>query len=395
MENQTRRSFVQTAAGIVATAVSVRRVRGANERIRLGIIGTGSRGSYLMSELNKLPDIDWTAVCDCYDVRREQAAAKLTGGKAVAYADYRQLLDRKDIDGVVVAAPDHWHSRMTIDACRAGKDVYVEKPMTSVAYQGPAVVRAARESKRIVQVGVQQRSGPHFIEAKRKFIDSGLIGKITLVRTWWNGNGGYLYKPPEGMETKPAGLDWDKYIEPLGKRPWDPKVYFNRFAYWDISTGGQTGGLFVHLVDVAHWYLNLEKPLAAVAGGGIYQYDDGRDTPDTVNLICEYPGLTITFEATLSCRENAGLLFLGSGGTLDIFRSGYTFRPRDPKAEAIRGEATPLEPNHLKNWLECMRSRQRPNADEVSGHYSAMPCHMGNLAYKRQARITWRQEWNV
>jgi predicted dehydrogenase len=383
----TRRAFLFTAA-------SAARVVGANDRIRLGAIGTGGRGSYLMKVLNTFSDFEWVAVSDIYDVRRE-AGVKLAGGNVAAYLDYHELLNRPDIDGVVIATPDHWHARMVIDACRAGKDVYVEKPMTSLPEQGPPVVKAAREHSRIVQVGVQQRSGPHFLEAKEKVVDAGLLGQVTLVRTWWNGNRGYLTPVPPGMDQKPAGLDWDRYLGPLPKRPWDARRYFNRFAYWDISTGGQTGGLFVHLVDVVHWYLGLDQPKAAVAGGGIYQYDDGRDSPDTINLIVEYPNrLSVTFEAALSTprgRESAGIEFHGSRGILNIFRSGWQYKGEDEQ----QGDRSPLEPNHLRNWLDSMRSRRRPNADEVSGHYSAMACHLGNIAYQKQKRITWRREWDV
>jgi predicted dehydrogenase len=397
--DRTRRNFLQSAAASFGAASSSR-VWGANDRIRLGAIGTGDRGSYLMRILNSLPDAEWVAVCDVYDVRRE-AAVKLTGGHTAAYTDYRELLERKDIDAVLIATPDHWHATMVVDACQAGKDVYVEKPMTSLPEQGQAVVKAARENKRVVQVGVQQRSGPHFLEAKQKIVDAGLLGQVTLARTWWNGNRGYLTPVPPGMEQKPAGLDWQRYLGWLPQRPWDPRRYFNRFAYWDISTGGQTGGLFVHVVDVVHWYLGIEKPRAAVAAGGIYQYDDGRDTPDTVNLILEYPDrLNVTFEATLSTstmRDSAGIEFHGSGGVLSIFRGGYTYWPSaaNKGAGELRGERSPLEVNHLKNWLECVRARRRPNADEVSGHYSAMACHIGNLAYQKQARVTWRKEWDL
>ncbi|MBI3666818.1 MAG: Gfo/Idh/MocA family oxidoreductase [Acidobacteria bacterium] len=397
--NSSRRAFLQTAAtGLGAASAS--RVLSANDRIRLGAIGTGSRGSYLMKILNTLPDIEWVAVCDIYDVRRQEAV-QLTGGRTAAYLDYRELLDRKDLDAVLVATPDHWHAQMITDACKAGKDVYVEKPMTSLPEQGRGVLEAAHEHRRIVQVGVQQRSGPHFIEAKEKIVDTGLLGQVTVARTWWNGNRGYLTPVPPGMEQKPAGLDWDRYLGWLPQRPWDPKRYFNRFAYWDISTGGQSGGLFVHLVDVVHWYLGADRPRAAIAGGGIYQYDDGRDTPDTVNFILEYPSrLNVTFEATLSTstlRDNAGIEFQGSGGVLSIFRGGYNYWPGEPNKGVgeLRGDKSPLEINHLKNWLDCIRSRRRPNADEVSGHYSAMACHIGNIAYQTRDRVSWRKEWEV
>ncbi|HWB99951.1 MAG TPA: Gfo/Idh/MocA family oxidoreductase, partial [Bryobacteraceae bacterium] len=326
MNQLSRRSFLATSA----VAASGSRVMGANDRVRIGIIGTGGRGSYLMRRANQCPNIEWVAVCDAWDVRRDKAL-ELAGPGVHKYADYRGLLDRKDIDGVIVATWDNTHSQIAADACRAGKDVYVEKPMTSEPLQGRPLVRAAREHRRIVQTGVQQRSTPHFHEAKERFIDSRVIGEVHMVRTIWNANGGYLYKPPAGMEQKPSGLNWEACLGSLPKIPWDPKRYFNRFAYMDLCCG-QTGGLFVHMVDVVQWYLGVTKPSSVDALGGIYQYKDGRDTPDNINLIAEYPQeMTVTFEASVTDMvqpESADIVFLGSGGRLHIFRYGYRFLPR-------------------------------------------------------------------
>ena len=381
-----------------ATAAAALRVWGANDRIRLGIIGSGQRGSYLMTRANEAGNIQWVAVSDIWDLRRDQAedVAKTRLDK---YADYRQLLDRKDIDGVIVATFDHVHAQIASDACRAGKDVFVEKPMTSLPEQGPPLVRAVRDSNRIVQVGMQQRSTAHFEEARQKFFASGLLGKVNMVRTIWNANGGYLTPVPKGYEQKPAGLDWNACLAWLPKIPWDAKRYFNRFAYWDFSTGGQTGGLFVHMVDVVHWFLNLQRPLAAVAAGGIYLYDDGRDTADNVNFLLEYPEkLNVTFEATLTDMIPAGaadIVFMGTGGRLSIFRDGYRFIPS--KENAQLGEISRAGTNeyHVANWLDCMRTRKQPNADVVSGHYSALACHIGNIAYKQRSRALWQKEWDV
>jgi predicted dehydrogenase len=389
---------MSTALTASVAAGSARRILGANDRVRLGIVGTGSRGTYLMKQANQF-DVAWIAVCDAWDARRDQAA-QMAGPSAAKDADYRRLLDRGDIDGVIVATCDHTHAQITVDACRAGKDVFVEKPMTSLPMQGHEVVKAAREHKRVVQVGMQQRSMANFIEAKHKIIDSGLLGEVHMVRTIWNANGGYLTPVPAGMETKPAGLDWDAWLSWLPKIPWDPKRYFNRFAYWDISTGGQTGGLFVHMVDVVHWYLGLQKPIAAMAMGGIYQYDDGRDTPDNINLALEYPQkLNVTFEATLTDmipQNSADIVFMGTGGRLSIFRSGYRFLPakKNQPMEPITGGSAPETP-HMGNWLDCIKTRKQPNADAVAGHYSSMACHIGNIAYKTQTRVVWQQEWDL
>ena len=400
-EPVSRRTFMaSTMAGTMGAASAIK-VLGANDRIRLGIIGTGGRGSYLMREANKIGGIEWVAVCDAWDVRRDQAAEIAGTGTVRKEADYRKLLERKDIDGVIVATWDNLHAQITVDACGAGKDVYVEKPMTSLPMQGHGVVRGgAGEQADRAGGNVQQRTMANFIEAKQKFFDSGLIGKVHMVRTIWNANSGYLTPVPPGMEKKPDGLDWEACLGWLPKIPWDPKRYFNRFAYWDLSTGGQTGGLFVHMIDVVHWYLNLRKPVAAVAGGGIYQYDDGRDTPDNINFILEYPEkLNVTFEATITDmipQNSADIVFMGDGGRLSIFRGGYKFLPAKKNIEVgqLSGGGAP-EGVHIANWLDCMRTRKPPNADAVAGHYSSMACHIGNIAYQKQARITWQKEWDL
>lgn len=384
-------------AGAV-TAAAALRVAGANDRIRLGIVGSGQRGQYLMKSANEVGNVEWVAAADIWDLRRDQAE-QVTGTKIAKYGDYRRLLERKDIDGVIVGTFDHMHAQVTVDACRAGKDVFVEKPMTSLPLQGQEVVRAVRETKRIVQVGVQQRSTPHFIEAKKRFFDTGLMGRVNMVRTIWNANGGYLTPVPAGIERKPEGLDWEACLGWLPKIPWDAKRYFNRFAYWDFSTGGQTGGLFVHMVDVVYWFLGINRPGAAVATGGIYRYDDGRDTPDNINLALEYSEkLNVTFEATLTDMIPAGsadIVFMGSGGRLSIFRYGYKFLPSQENAQVGEISSGSTEDFHMANWLECMRSRKEPNANVVDGHYGAMACHIGNIAYEEKRRVTWQKEWDV
>ena len=385
----------------LASAASASRVLGANDRVRLGVIGSGGRGTHLMRMVKAAGGGEIGALCDAWDVRLREGQAQLAkdfpGVEVKQYSDYRRLLEQKDLHAVIVASTDHWHSRMAVDAMHAGKDVYVEKPMTSLPLQGLDVVKAVRQTKRLVQVGVQQRSISHFIEAKQRFFDSGLIGPVHMVRTIWNANTGYLTPVPPGMETKPAGLDWDAVLGWLPKRPWNPKMYFNRFAYWEFSTGGQTGGLFVHMVDVVHWYLGLTKPISAVAQGGIYQYDDGRDTPDNINFLLDYPQrLNVSFEATITDlipRESADIVFFGEKGRLNIFRSGYRFLSKDG-GEPITAKGGP-EQAHMANFLDCVRSRKEPNANALDGHYGAMACHIGNLAYQKKQRIEWRKEWDA
>lgn len=384
-----RRAFMASSM----TAASASRILGANDRVRIGIIGAGERGSYLMREANRAGNIQWVAVCDAWDQRRDRAA-QTAGGNVEKIADYRKLLDRTDIDAVIVATWDNNHSRVSQHACRAGKHVYVEKPMTSEPMQGPPLVRAVRENRRVLQTGVQQRSTPHFLEAKERFVDSGMLGPVHMVRTIWNNNGGYLLRPPAGMEHKPDGLDWEACLGDLPKIPWDPKRYFNRFSYIELCCG-MTGGLLVHMIDVVQWYLGIAKPAAAVALGGIYQYDDGRTAPDNINMVLEYPEkMTVTFEATVTDRvrkQNDDIVFMGEGGRLHIFRYGYRFIK--PDGEEIVAKGTP--DRHMDNFLDCVRSGKDPNATVEQGHYGAMACHMGNIAWAGKTRVTWKEEWNI
>jgi len=389
-EPLSRRSFFISAA----SAASAARVFGANDRVRLGIIGAYNRGRYLMKEANKCPNIDWVAVCDAWDERKD-AAAELTGKTVAKYGEYRPLLDRKDIDGVIVATWDNTHAKITIDACHAGKDVYVEKPMTSRPEQGPKMVRAVRETNRVVQVGVQRRSSTLYREAKRQALDSGKLGPVHLVRTRWNNNPGYRYKPPANMQEKPAGLDWNACLGDLPKIPWDPWRYFNHFSYIELCSG-MTGGLFVHFVDVAIWYLGLTKPTRVVSLGGIYEYKDGRDAPDNVSLIAEYPqNVIVTFEASITDKvlpEDLKLTFVGEGGRLEMYNPARFIPAGQKDAPAItaaQGES------HMQNWINCIRSRKEPNARVEDGHWGAVVCHMANIAWMEKRAVTWNSEWDI
>jgi predicted dehydrogenase len=381
-----------------ASALSASPVLGANDRVRLAIIGAGNRGRYLMSRANHARGVQWVAVCDAYDVQRAKAAA-VAATPVEQYGDYRRVLDRKDIDAVIIATWDNMHCQIAVEACQAGKDLYVEKPMTLHPMEGHRIVRAVRDHRRILQTGTQQRGYPHFAEAKEKFIDSGAIGQVTLVRTYWNNNAAYRnQKPPAGMETRPAGLDWDACQGNTRKCPWDPKRYFNHYVYWDYSTNAQLGGLFVHLVDVVHWFLKVNRPLSADCFGGIFLTEEGRDTADNIVAALEYPGkLLVTFEATVTDmiqRENVDIIFVGTGGRLSIFRNGYRFLPAgaNGKQEIAAGPTPDL---HVHNWLDSIRTRKKALCDEEAGHYSAMACHICNIAYREKRRVAWRKEWDV
>jgi predicted dehydrogenase len=386
-----RRIFLAGAA----TAASAARVWGANDRIRMGAIGTGGRGTYHVGNLARRPDVEVTAVCDVYKPRAQAACERAEIRPAVTQ-DYRRVIERSDIDAVVIAVPDHWHTPILLEALAAGKDAFLEKPMTFRMEEGQAIVKAVRESGRVVQVGTQQKSGPHFIEAKQRFFDSGQIGKVALVRTWWIANRGYLRRPPADFRYDPTDLDWKGFLGRAPKRPFDAQRYFGWYAYADYSTG-QPGGLLVHTADVAHFFLGLSAPAAAVASGGIFEFPEDRDTPDTISILAEYPQkVVVTFDATQSSvRDAVDCEFHGSGGVLNIFRNGYRFRPAEKDAPLVEARGQPCDPPHMQNFLDAVRSRRQPNADVTYSHYLAMVCHMGNCAYETRSRVAWRPEWAV
>jgi predicted dehydrogenase len=380
-----RRAFLRGVSA--ATALSYSRVFGANERVQLGLIGCGSRGTGDMGNFIKAGNVDVAALCDIYAEQIDKA--KQSAPNAQSFSDHRKLLEVKELDAVLIGVPDHWHSVIAIDALNAGKDVYVEKPLTLRIEEGPPIVKAARVNKRICQVGMQQRSGKHYLEAKREYMDTGKLGKITLARTWWHGNGYHLRKAPASLATKPDNLDWAHFLGPLKWRDWDPQQYYNWRAYLDFG-GGQVTDLFTHWIDVVHMFTGQDIPSAAVASGGIYNYKDGRTAPDTINVLLKYPGdMTATFEATLVPGiTGAAVEFAGTEGRLYIDRSRYEFHPVGRNAPAATVQAhSNLDLDHIQNFLECVKSRQLPNGDVLIGHRSAQASHLGNIAYEQKRQI--------
>ncbi len=397
-DRTSRRDFISkttgTAVGAYVSlgAASWNSVLGANDRIRLGVIGTGNRGQDVMASFQKQPEVDVVALSDAYDKYLNEAIEK-TGGKAKGYVDYQEMLASKDIDAVLIATPDPWHARMAIDACLAGKDVYIEKPLTFTIEEGRRIIKTVKDTGRVMQVGLQQRSGAHYLEAKREFFDSGKIGKVTLVRTSWHGNTYHLRKA--NFTEKPAGLDWRRFLGPVKYRDFDVQQFYNWRAYLDFG-GGQITDLFTHWIDVVHWYMGEDLPIAATAAGGVFNYNDGRTAPDTINLQLEYPSKWVaTFEATLAPgARGAAIEFMGTGGRLVIDRTGYMFQVPTPRRtepiEPITRRFTPdLNGDHVRNFLDCMKSRKRPNSDVVGGHRSALASHLGKLAYLKARRMTF------
>jgi predicted dehydrogenase len=382
-----RRAFLGGLSA--ATALSYSRVYGANDRIQLGLIGCGERGQYDMGNFVKSGKVDVVALADIWAAQLEKAKAKPGAAEAKTFEDHRRVLDMKEVDVALIGVPDHWHAPIAIDALNAGKDVYVEKPLTLTPEEGPAIVKAARVNNRICQVGMQQRSGKHYVRAKDEYFDTGKIGKVTLARTWWHGNGYHLRKAPASLQTKPEDLNWAHYLGRLKWRDWDPQQYWNWRAYLDFG-GGQVTDLFTHWIDVVHMFTGQDVPISAQAAGGIYNYKDGRTAPDTINVLLEYPkDMTATFEATLVPGiTGAAQEFAGTEGRLYIDRGHYEWHPEGRNAEVVNVKAEgSIDMDHVQNFLECVQSRKLPNGDVLVGHRSAQASHLGNISYMQKRRI--------
>ncbi len=410
-EDITRRDFMKRAAVSTATAgLAIRGLSakgvGANDKIVVGVIGTGRMGLSNLEDFAKQPDVEIAAVCDVYQPNLEKGL-KATDGKAKTYKDFREVFDRKDIDVAIVATPDHWHALHTILACQAGKDVYVEKPISTTLEEGRRMVEAARKYNHVVQVGTQQRSGIHFQKGVQ-LVQDGFIGKVSFVRTWNYGN-----EYPEGIGNPtdsgpPSDLDWDLWLGPA------PKVAFNlnRFGvgdrwstfryFWDYA-GGYMTDWGVHLLDIVQWAMKVDGPHAVSTFGGKFYLQDNAETPDTLQVTFEYPGFICTYEnrwanANSMYGKGYGIEFHGTEGTLFVDRSGFELHPEKRKVKSKTADRTATmqmaEVNdshfdHVRNFLDCVKSRLRPISDIEIGHRSTSTCLLGNVAYRTKERITW------
>jgi predicted dehydrogenase len=395
----TRRDLLTSTGTAALTAVSQSRVLGANDRLSVALIGCGARGGLLQPIFQKLNNAPLTAVCDVWQTRARKAQSLAPGAKV--FGDHRKLLEAPGLDAVIIATSDHWHAPIAIDALNAGKDVYVEKPLTLKMEEGPRIIHAARENNRICQVGAQQRSGSHYIQAHREYLQAGKLGKINLVRTWWFDGGGAgsgstsgSHATPAGMREKPGDLDWNRYLEPVKWRPWDPPQFFNFRNYMDLN-GGILTDKFVHWVDVVHMFMEQDGPISADTAGGIYFAKDGRTVPDTLNVHLEYPGNWIVtyFNTPQAGLQHEGIEFCGSSGHLRIDRTRFEFFPPERGAEPVVVNChTDLVQEHVQNFLDCCRSRKIPNGDVAAGHRSAQAAHLANLSYIRKRRVRFDPE---
>lgn len=367
------------AAGAQTTRPATGRIRGANDRIGIGIIGCGGLGMVhirnykTLSEDPKL-NVAITAVCDIYEPRK-QRGAEASG--APVYHDYRKMLDRKEVDAVLIVTPDHWHARMAIDAMEAGKDVHVEKPMTRYLDEAKKLVEVAERTKAVVQVGAESTSNDSYWQANR-LIRDGKLGKVVWV------TGGVYRNNPDGdwnwpidKDCSPKNLDWDAFLGPAPKRPFDPERYFRYRKYWDYS-GGLAHDLLAHTLSALQTALGASFPKRVSASGGIYVHHD-RETPDTFHVMAEYPDdYVITLFCTQTTESGVEMAIRGDHATLtfdypatDVHRpTGVIVTPQRPYAKDAKTLRVAAEPRaeHDVNWIECMRSRKTPHCPAQTGH---------------------------
>jgi predicted dehydrogenase len=378
-----RRSFL-LASGL--TALASTKVFGANDTLRLGVIGAGQRMGTLLGCADQSGSHQIVAVCDAYKPRMD-AVRERSHGLATTHRDYREVLDKKDIDAVLIAAPDHWHVRMAVDALAAGKDVYLEKPVTHTIEEGAVLTRAVRSGKQILQCGMQQRSWPHFRKAV-EMIQNGDLGRVVQVRTYWwqNYQHGAVSKP---FNTE--GLDWKAWLGSAPEQPFSEDRFIRWRWYWDFGGGAMTD-LFTHWIDVVHWAMKADEPSVAQMLGDKYIFKEW-DCPDTVQAALRYPGFDVVYEGMMaSSIDDGGLEFRGTDATLKINRGGMDVYQEHPQGKnptlTIRSERDGTI-EHMQNFFECVKARKEANAPVEAGVAAARAGHIANLAYRGTGQIAW------
>jgi len=402
MANSTRRGFLRQAVGTAAfLAYPHARVLGANDRLRVGMIGVGNRGQELLEEVSAAPNTQLVAIADVYGRRREEAKKKAPG--ILTFDDHRRVLDIKDIDAIIVASPLHTHARHFLDTLAAGKDLYSEKTMTWSMPEAEQCLAAAKQSGRVVQIGLQWESSGALQDA-RKWIKDGTVGKVTQVESWMSrntphGQGQWLRPVPSDCTAQ--NVNWSAFLNGRPNRPFDPYRLINWRLFWEFSGGNVTENM-VHQIAWIMTALDLPLPSAASMSGGIFSEKDGREVPDTIAVTLDFPNdLVVTWQSTFSNSHfGLGEHILGSDGTIEHGwgasdmvngEEGEFIRYSPEKVNRPHGTAltgkTP-DQDHMTNWIECVRSRKTPNAPVEIGYRSAIAVHMANLAYRHKQRVT-------
>ncbi|MBI2925579.1 MAG: Gfo/Idh/MocA family oxidoreductase [Verrucomicrobia bacterium] len=414
MTTLSRRTFlrksglaVSLAPAVTAGCVSliVPRVRaaapGPNDRVRVGLIGAGGMGRGDLATFFLNPEVDCPVICDVDD-KMLASGVKLVeekrGKKPETVKDFRRVLDRSDVDVVLVATPDHWHALPTVLACQAGKDVYVEKPLATTIDEGRAMLTAAQKHSRIVQMGTQWRSGVHWREAV-EFVRSGKLGKVGLVRGWayhdWLGDVG---NPPDG--NPPPSVDYDMWLGPAPLRPFNPnRFHFNFRWFWDYA-GGLMTDWGVHLINIMLWAMGPEPPRTVSSTGGKFVLKDNSETPDTQIAVYEFPTYSLVWEHKVGVGLGLnsrpwGISFTGSEGTLIVTDSEWEVIS-EPKKKSLESKKYPgssdSRPAHVRNFLDCVKSRHAPVENLAVGHHVSTVAHLGNVAFRSASRVFWDPE---
>lgn len=396
-EKKSRRTFLKgtaAAAGLASLrGIAPQTVLGANEQIRAGVIGVGDRGTFGLREMKKR-DVKIAAVCDVYEFRLMRARDESeddNGQKADAYNEFEKVLERKDIDCVYLAAPDHWHHDMLIAAVQAGKDAYTEKPFSKTIEEGQEMVKAVRETKQIVQVGNHRRSGSHWLKA-REWIRSGKLGKIAFVKVWdtrdWVTNGDpWSAQIKAGLQGK---LDWNRFLGKAPKRAFDPYRYFTWRWYWDYA-GGLITDIGAHQLDINQWLMDVDGPKSAVCNGGVYVFN-WWETPDVANAVLDYGSFSTLFTVQfVNARDSVGAAFYGTEGALIVDESkGFEVYTPQNATEPVERWDSPYEGGmHVANFLECLKTRNEPNSPVEAGHKVITAAHLANLSYRTGRRVDW------
>src|ERR1700730_6868632 len=378
MSQLNRRTFI-LAGGL--TALASTRVLGDNDTLRVGVIGAGGRMGDLLNAADRLGHYPLAAVSDVYAPRRD--AVKLrSNGIATTHVDYREVLQQQ-LDAVFTASPDYWHVRMAVDALAAGKDVYLEKPVTHTIEEGSALTRAVRSSKQILQCGMQQRSWSHFRDAV-DLIQGGSLGRVPQVRTYWWQNY-QVFLAPRPVDTQ--ALDWKQWLGGAPDQPFSEEKFYRWRWFWNFGGGAMTD-LFTHWIDVVHLAMKSDAPLQAQLIGSRYVFPQ-RDCPDTLDASYEYPGFLVSYDGTMiSSVDDGGLQFRGTDATMKLTREGFQIFPEGKNWHApemtvqTKGDGTVT---HMSNFLDCVRSRKQPNAPVETGVSAGRPGHIGNMAYRTDA----------
>jgi predicted dehydrogenase len=388
-----RRQFLTTSAAAIALpTILPRSVLGANERVLTGHIGVRNQGLPNLKAFQKLARP--SAICDVDKEVAAKALAAVEGGEksCKVVADYRRLLDMKEIDAVVITTPDHWHALMTIHACQAGKDVYCEKPLSLTVSEGRKMIEAARKHSRVVQTGSQQRSDDRFRLACA-LVRSGRVGKVEKVLVGIpkvNFEG-----PPVPDSDAPAALDYDTWLGPAPKKPYNAKhVHYNFRFFWDYS-GGQMTNFGAHHLDIAQWGLGMDQSgPVSTEGTATFHPEHWYEVTSSCRVTHTYAnGVTVVVGQEQKDIPQ-GVTFVGAGGTLFVDRKQIVANPRELASEPLTSFDVhlPISRNHHQNFLDCVKSRQRPIADIAIGHRSATVCHLGNIALRLGRKIHWNPD---